>query len=218
MIILDTIAEQIQRIYLASVAMENVEPTLDRREIYPLIIQLVNSELSSSAMAAKRYGDILVPACLMVSYKNIPVDSNGAEKTSTLPAYPIWLPRDMGVWDVKPTGGSWNQSYICVPSGLMKLLGGLDEAVLEGQVGYSVEGDKIVFHEYGDAVTDHVDIQLLVADYSTADKDTVLPINADVELIIVAKAVELLKTGGIRPPWQKEEDLPLTINQNTDES
>ena len=208
MITLDAISEQIQRIYVSSISGENVDPSIDRREIYPLVIQLVNRELGAVAMSAKRYGDIQVPSCIMVRYKNISVDVDGSEKYALLPVYPIMLPRDMGVWDVKPSGASWNQSYICVPSGLMKLLGGLDEAVLEGNVGYSPEGDRVVFHEYGASVADSVDIQLLVADYNSLNANDVLPLNSDLESIIVVKAVEILKTGGLRPDWQRRMDLP----------
>jgi len=214
MITLDAIAEQIQRAYVSSSAGENVDPAIDRRELYPLIIQLVNTELSSASIRNKRYGDIVIPSCILVNYRNINLSVEGSTKYAMLPVYPIMLPRDMGVWDVKSSGASWNQSYICVPSGLMKLLGSLEESALEGQVGYSVEGDRIVFHEYGEQVGNTVDIQLLVADYSSIDANTVLPLNADIESVIIAKALEMLKFGGIRPDWQRAKDLPTDVIPN----
>jgi len=213
MITLDQIAEQVQRIYASSVAGENVSPDIEKREIYPLIIQLVNRELNAYDMRSKSYGDIHIPSCIMVTYDNLSVSSDAHGKYTEMPAYPIRLPRDMGVWSVIPASGG--NPYIYVHSGLMNLLANLPEASLEGNVGYSVEGMRIVYHEYGGQVGTAVRVQLLVADYTTMQPDDPLPIFSDLESVIVLKAVETLKTGGLRPDWQREKDLKEFIGDKS---
>ncbi|RLD00730.1 MAG: hypothetical protein DRI46_06620 [Chloroflexi bacterium] len=205
---LDQISEQIQRIYVSSVDSENVSPMIDRREIYPLVIQLVNTELGAAHLKSRRLGEISIPACIMATYSNLPVVTADAIKYVELPVHPIRLSRDMGIWDVTPVNSSWGAGYISVPSGMIKLLGGLEESFLEGTVGYVYEGGKIRFVEFGATVADNVDVQLLVADYSEMLPTTILPLYADLEVLIIAKAVELLKTGGLRPNWQRRDELP----------
>jgi hypothetical protein len=209
MITLDAMAEQIQRNYLASVESENIDPTIDRREIYPLIVQLLNSKLSSVEMKEKTYGNILIPTCIMATYRDMPVLDDDGRKYVDLPAYPIRLPRDMGVWDIQPSGSGWKVSYIPTAPAMMKILGDLEESALEGQEGYWIESNRAYFRNT--TVPAAVDIQLLVADYTTMSPSDYLPVYSNLEAEILVDAVQILKGGGLRLPWQKVKDLPESI-------
>lgn len=136
------IAEQIQRLHKRATGSDDATKfVIDRREIKPLIVQVANTLLQAKAKGPIDLGDISTPPSTIISYNNIPVTIADGRSTAALPVYPLPLIRDIGVWSVIPRISSIDGvPYIPITASDWDLLRGLDEGLLEGQVGYYVEG------------------------------------------------------------------------------
>jgi hypothetical protein len=201
-------AEQAQRIAIRSIAPENVNHTIDKRELYPLIAQLVNQRLNIYSMDADVIGDISIPACAVASYE-LPVIEDAGKYYSEIPVMPIRLPRDMGVWSVTPINGELDM--IPVMPSLLSVLGGTEEIELEGNIGYVVSGGRIKYLKKPEIGTDDVEavvVQLLVYPIDAKNPNSTVPIYADLEAEIVMEAAKIITAAGSAPDMQMARDTP----------
>lgn len=200
---LRTISEQISRLYMRTFDRENINPKMNPRELYPLVIQTMNSLLNISAVD-KSGAVIDIPSCMIATYTGITVEGTTGQKYCTLPAIPVKLKHDMGVWGVKPDG-QFGGYYIPIPNSMVSLLSELEEADLENQNGFYVEGRTIRFIK--DPATASLTIQLLGVDPAVLADTDPLPINADMEKIVIQEVLEILLK---RPIPQDDNKLNVT--------
>lgn len=186
------IAEQCERLYMRSFDREDLKPKIERREVSLLIDQVANELLATEQMQATKIGIVDIPTCMIARYTG-QAATQVAPFTATLPAYPIQLPMDMGVWSIKSSTGV---AYIPIKTDFWDLMSGLDEGLLEDQVGFYVRGRTITFTRIPTAI---VDIEELIIDPSLLGEFDPYPIPADMEISVVEKVVDLLSKRGLSP-------------------
>lgn len=214
------LAEQIQRNYARYLDKENIVGTkesFDSRELHLMIEQSINKILKVQTFERFQEGYVDVPRCNIIKYANqtVSTDSDGGASNSrasvTLPAIPLSLPMDMGVWAITKYN-DMTTTYIPMPSqdlGVMDVSfsslntqsAGINTSYLEQQVGYYIEGKLAFFTKditqsaYGSVTA--VDIYLLVSDMSKFTDIELLPINPEVEGQIIDDVFLRMNTGKI---------------------
>lgn len=193
---LNKISEQIQRIYSRQGKQENIKPTLDKREVYPLVEQAINTILRAKIFEGISYGYVEIPKCSMVLYANIPVVSDGERAYIDLPIAPLDLINDMGVWSLTLPANPFS-GYIPIPvQGGSVMIGTLFENI-EGQVGFYRVGTYRVYLTKNVTTAANgsvlaVDGYLLVHDLSKYDADDPLPVSPDYEELIIKHVLSQL--------------------------
>ena len=172
---------------------EDLKPKIERRVTMLLVDQVSNALLAMKMQPEARIGIVDVPTCMIATYSDVATTGN----TAKLPAFPIQLPMDMGVWSVKSSAGL---AYIPIQTGYWDLMGGLDEGLLEDQVGFYVRGGTIYFTS---TPTGTVDIELLIVDPAMLGPHDPYPVPADMEALVVERVVGLLKGSPFTPEKPK---------------
>lgn len=172
------IAERIQRM------LEN-NPTISSRphinDIKLLVENVANSLLKTEVFKVNMpEGDTIPPNCMIATYEGIVITRSGGKIFLNLPAIPVNLPRNMGVFQIFKDEGC---SYIPIPSGMYDVIKGQD--LLGNQVGYEVYGKRVIFTPNFPATVNDVAVRLVVTDFSTLSDYDLLPVSADLESAIV---------------------------------
>lgn len=211
------LAEGIQRIYARYADKENIDRSIDSREIKIIIEQAMNRILKAQTFERFRDGYIDIPRCNVIKYTGLTVTADGTRSYTTLPAIPISLPMDMGVWQINPTSAP-HSAYIPIAAQDWAVMGvsylngnqtdGINTSYLEQQVGYYVEGKRIYFTSDISAVT--VDIHLLVSDLSQLGDNDVLPLSPEYELDVIQEVFRTLGLGQI-----SQAEIAANENSNT---
>jgi hypothetical protein len=193
------ITEQIMRLYMRSFDRENIKPNVDKREIALLVDQCVNTLLALEVQQQAQLGIVDVPTCMIATYTGQTVSgSGGGPFTVPLPAYPIKLPMDMGVWSISPEPAA--PAYIPIKTDFWDLLSEEDEGLLEDQIGFYVDGRTVTFT---DQPSSTVKIKLLIVDPATLNEFDPYPIPADVEKKVVENVLQELTSRGLAPEKPK---------------
>lgn len=186
------ITEQVERLYMRSFDREDLKPKIERREVALLIDQAANELLATEQQLATRMGIVDIPTCMIARY-TAQAATQTTPFTATLPAFPIQLPMDMGVWSVRSSAGL---AYIPIKTDFWDLMSGLDEGLLEDQVGFYVRGRTITFTRIPTAA---VDIELLIVEPALLGEYDPYPIPVSMELKLVERVVALLAQRGLAP-------------------
>lgn len=197
------ITEQIERLYVRSFDREDLMPVVDRREISLLVDQVANTMIAAEQQAQSKAGIVDIPTCVIATYADQAVNERVIDVDNSifsvpLPAYPIQLPMDIGVWSVSPS--PLGQAYIPIKTDWYDLLSAEDEGLLEDQVGFYVEGKTIIFTK---EPTPEVKIKLLVVAPELLDEFDMYPIPADMEIKLIQTVVEMLTSRGLPPEKPK---------------
>lgn len=203
---LGILTEQIQRLYKRASGSNRAEKiVIDKRELRPLILQVANEVLGAKTQGILSFGDLSTPPCTIISFDAIAVTVVNGRSTAPIPVFPLQLPRDMGVWSVvAKTAGNDGVAYIPISTGDWDLLSALDEGLLEGQIGFYVEGKSVFFSA---APTTTVKMKLLVADISTLADTDPFPVSPELEGQIIRGVLDILNgvTIPTTPDITKEE-------------
>lgn len=186
------IAEQVERLYMRSFDREDLKPKIERREVALLIDQAANELLATEQQMATKVGIVDIPTCMIARY-TAQAATQVTPFTATLPAYPIQLPMDMGVWSVKSSAGL---AYIPIKTDFWDLMSGLDEGLLEDQVGFYVRGRTVTFTRIPTAT---VDFELLIIDPALLGEYDPYPIPVSMELKLAERVVAMLAQRGLAP-------------------
>lgn len=194
-----SLAEQIQIEYARATGNDGtLKSSIDKRIIYPLINQVANELLMASIQVAIKMGDISVPSSVIATYSNIAVNTENGRYFALLPAYPLMLPRNLGVFSVIPQSGDPlvdGTPLIPITNEDWDLLSTTDindTGLLEGQVGFQAEGRKIFFTK--NPTVSVVKIKLLISDPALIGDSEPYPITPELELALIARVLELLKS------------------------
>lgn len=214
------LAEIVQRIYARYADKENIDRSLDAREVKLLIEQAMNKILKAQTFERFRDGYIDIPRCNLIKYtsQSVTADASNNRAYVDLPAIPISLPMDMGVWQINPTTAP-HSAYIPIAAQDWAVMGvgytdgtqsdGINSSYLEQQTGYYVEGKRIYFTKDISAVST-VDIQLLVSDISQSGDNDILPLSPEYESDVIQEVLRLIGMGQI-----SQAEIAANENSNT---
>jgi hypothetical protein len=198
------LAEQVQRLYARFLDKDNPSDIIDLREVRLIIEQSINKVLKLQVAESFKAGFYEVPLCNIIEYTVTTVVSDTGNNRAyiTLPAIPITLPMDMGVWSITATNAAMTP-YIPIPSQDVLVFGtissGTNLSYLEGQVGYYVQGKRLYFTKditlSSNGSISSVVVSLIVSDFSKFTDNELLPISPEVESTIIADALQSISNG-----------------------
>lgn len=199
------ISEQILRILKGS-DNPNASRT-EQEEVTELVGQVINKLLKVEHYQSMTDGDVAPNGFVIATYTAIVVTqylTNYA--TCTLPAMPVKLPKDMGLFHIGSPTDPFT-SYIPVPSGIYQMVS--EEPLISdvlGQVAYERFGLQVIFTTdittAVPAITT-VTIRLVVMDVSQLTDYDPLPIPADMEISVITGVLQIL---GVEPPPDNKVD------------
>ena len=216
---INKLSEQVSRLAARFVDRENIKPLADKREMKIYLEQAINELLKAEFMQARRYGEFEIPNCMIITYtgQTVVQDTPNARAYVDLPAIPVHLPKNMGVWSVTKANNPLS-AYIPIPMDFLEVMGTTNVSYLEQQIGYYVYGKRIYFNKditlAANGSVSSVDLKLLVSDFSNFTDTELLPINADMEAMVVQRTIEKLGLGRLTIEQINQELLNGKVNAN----
>lgn len=195
------LSEQIQRLYARFIDKENLSDVIDTREINLLMNQSINKVLKLQVADSFKAGMMDVPRCNLLEY-TCPVIAEAGNNRSyiILPAIPLTLPMDMGIWSIAAATGAMTP-YIPIPSQDVLVFQGANLSYLEGKIGYYVQGSRVYFTKNitltANGTVTSVVVNLLVSDFSKIGDNDVLPISPEVESTIIEDVLQTISNGRV---------------------
>ena len=195
------IAEQIQRIYARFLDKENLSDVIDTREINLLMNQSINKVLKLQVADSFKAGLVDVPKCNLLEYTcAVTADAGNNRSYITLPAIPLTLPMDMGIWSIAAATGAMTP-YIPIPAQDVLVFQGANLSYLEGKIGYYLQGKRVYFTKNitltANGTVTSVVVNLLVIDFSQIGDNDVLPISPEVESAIIDDVLQTISNGRV---------------------
>jgi hypothetical protein len=195
------LSEQIQRLYARFIDKENLSDVIDTREINLLMNQSINKVLKLQVADSFKAGMVDVPKCNLLEYTcAVTADAGNNRSYITLPAIPLTLPMDMGIWSIAAATGAMTP-YIPIPSQDVLVFQGANLSYLEGKTGYYVQGKKVYFTKNitlaANGTVTSVVVNLLVSDFSQIGDNDVLPISPEVESTIIEDVLQTISNGRV---------------------
>lgn len=186
---------------------------IDMQEAKAVVVQILNSLLKTEHFQVNLGSGEMTPnGLVLASYDGVAVSSYKNVAKCTLPAIPVHLPLNMGVFHISKTDDIHNP-FIPIQNGLTPMLAA--EPLISdllGQVGYEVFGKDVVFNRDitadSPAITS-VFIRLVVVDPANYSDYDIVPIPPEMEIEVIKQAVGLL--AGQKDP-DKLDDV-ITDNQ-----
>ena len=208
------IVEQIQRNYAIYIDRDNIEGTnesLDSRELVILVEQAINKILKVQTFERFQEGYVDIPRCNLILYEDqaVTADATNYRAYVDLPAIPLSLPNDMGVWQINNTASPYSP-YIPISSQDFAVMrvgydssnnnqnAGINSSYLEQQTGYYIEGKRVYFtKDIKTAGVNNVDITLLVSDMSKFSGTDLLPVSPEIESQVIQEVLAQVSNGRI---------------------
>jgi hypothetical protein len=195
------LAEQIQRLYARFIDKDNVSDVIDIREIKLLLAQSINKILKLQVSESFKAGQIDVPKCNLLEYTCAVTSESGNNRSYiTLPAIPLTLPLDMGIWSIAASNAALTP-YIPIPAQDIIVFQGTNVSALEQQVGYYVQGKKVYFTKditlSANGSITSVIVNLLVSDFSQIGDNDLLPISPEVEAVVIEDVLNAISGGKV---------------------
>lgn len=170
----------------------------EREEVKRFVIQVINGMLKTQHLTEEMAGGEAIPdGTILAEYDNVAVEKYKNAARAELPAMPIKLPRNMGIYHVSRTTDIFN-GFIPFGAGELQMIG--EEPLLSdimGQIGYEPRGKYIYFNK--DITTNDVDYRITEVYMLLAVKDLtlygdfdLLPINSSMELEVIQATYQLL--------------------------
>lgn len=180
------IAEQVLlKLYGGAIDISN---PVQIQDVIEAVNQEVNTMLKMQHLSVTLPAGQTIPENLMVAtYDNVAVTSFGGKKAKAiLPAMPISLPRNMGVYEVSDDE-YFSNLFIPLQAGQANLVSSQPMiSTLLGQTGYEVYGNSLIFTtDITVGGTEKVYIRLIILDISKYEDYDMLPIPSDYEGVIV---------------------------------
>jgi hypothetical protein len=195
------LAEQIQRLYARFLDKDNPSDVIDLREVKLLINQSINKILKLQVADSFKAGMVDVPKCNLLEYTcTVTAETGNNRSYITLPAIPLTLPMDMGIWSIAASTGAMTP-YIPIPAQDVLVFQGANLSYLEGKIGYYLQGKKVYFTKNitltaNGSVTSVV-ANLLVSDFSVITDTEALPISPEVESAIIDDVLQIISNGRV---------------------
>lgn len=199
------LAEQIQRIYARFLDRDNPSDVIDIREVKLVLEQSINKVLKLQVAESFKAGFVDIPRCNLIEYTcTVTSDSGNTRAYIDLPAIPLTLPLDMGVWSIAATNAAITP-YIPIPAQDVLVFGtiatGNNVSYLEGQIGYYVQGKRVYFtkditQSYNGSITSVV-VNLVVTDFDKFTDNELLPISPEVVTAVINEVLITISNGKV---------------------
>ncbi len=195
------LAEQIQRLYARFIDKDNISDVIDIREIKLLLVQSINKILKLQVAESFKAGQVDVPKCNLLEYTCAVTSESGNNRSHiTLPAIPLTLPMDMGIWSIAATNAALTP-YIPIPAQDIIVFQGTNVSALEQQIGYYVQGKKVYFTKditlSANGSITSVIVNLLVSDFNQIGDNDLLPISPEVESLVIEDVLNAISGGKV---------------------
>jgi len=199
------ISEQVQRLYARFLDKNNPSDIIDIREVTFIVEQSINKVLKLQVADSFKAGMYDVPRCNLIEYTcAVASDSTNSRSSITLPAIPLTLPMDMGIWSIAALTAA-RTPYIPIPAQDVLVFGNVSDGTnlsyLEGQIGYYVQGKLVYFTKditlAGNGLITSVKVNLLVSDFSVLNGNDLLPISPEVESAVISDALQTISNGKV---------------------
>lgn len=195
------LAEQIQRLYARFIDKDNVSDVIDIREVILLLVQSINKILKLQVAESFKAGQIDVPRCNLLEYTCAVTSESGNNRSYiTLPAIPLTLPLDMGIWSIAASNAALTP-YIPIPAQDIIVFQGTNVSALEQQIGYYVQGKRVYFTKditlSANGSITSVIVNLLVSDFSQIGDNDLLPISPEVESLVIEDVLNAISGGKV---------------------
>jgi hypothetical protein len=195
------LSEQIQRVYARFIDKENLSDVIDTREINLIMNQSINKVLKLQVADSFKAGLVDVPKCNLLEYTcAVTADAGNNRSYITLPAIPLTLPMDMGIWSIAAATGAMTP-YIPIPAQDVLVFQGANLSYLEGKIGYYLQGKRVYFTKNitltANGTVTSVVVNLLVIDFSQIGDNDVLPISPEVESAIIDDVLQTISNGRV---------------------
>lgn len=195
------LAEQIQRLYARFLDKDNPSDVIDLREVKLLINQSINKVLKLQVADSFKAGMVDVPKCNLIEYTCAVTAETGNNRSYiTLPAIPLTLPMDMGIWSIAAATGAMTP-YIPIPAQDVLVFQGANLSYLEGKIGYYLQGKKVYFTKNitltANGTVTSVVVNLLVSDFGVITDTEALPISPEVESAIIDDVLQIISNGRV---------------------
>jgi hypothetical protein len=174
------------------------KPKVTLSEVKIATIQVINSLIKTQYLTEEMAGGETIPdGTVLGEYDNVAVESYKGVSRATLPAMPVKLPLNMGIFHVSKTDDIIN-GFIPFEVGQLQMIG--EEPLISdilGQVGYEPRGKYIVFdrditdNDAGNAITE-VYMLLAVKDLSLYSDWEMLPIPSSMESDVIQGTYQYL--------------------------
>ncbi len=190
-----------QVLYRLSGGSPDVSFPVQKQDVWKALEQLVNSMFKLTQFSENLPSGETIPNGLSIAtYESVDVSSYGDVSKATLPVIPIMLPKNMGIFDVRPAMSLPNVSgmfsFIPLAKGSYQLLRNnflLND--LMGQIGYEPRNKDVVFTKNISLLgVTKVDMDLVVMEIASYSETDTLPIPADMEATIIEKLVMQFST------------------------
>lgn len=185
-------------------------PKFEMEEVKRFVIQMINGMIKSQHLTEEMAGGEVIPdGTILGEYDNVPVESYKNISRATLPAMPIKLPRNIGIFHVGKTDDIIN-GFIPFSVGELQMIG--EEPLISdilGQIGYYPQGKYIYFNKDitdndADYAITEVYMLLAVKDLSLYGDYDLLPINSSMELDVIQATYQFLTS---QMPANKKVDV-----------
>lgn len=214
------LAEEIQLVLSGGVVSNAFNPSIDELKIS--VAQVANTlfkiDYYSTNLGNAEFKEVIPNGAAIGTYEGITVEQYGEVSKATLPAMPLKLPRNMGVWSIYPSGHP-EMEFIPLQMGQSNLL--RSQVLLNdlmGQVGYETHGLDVVFTKdltltsIGSSPITSVDVKLGILDFSTYSDWDVLPLPAEQEWEIKKQVIAMYAN---KPTADKVVDPSVSEQTNT---
>lgn len=170
----------------------------DMEEVKRAAIQVINGLIKVQHVTEEMGGGMAIPdGSVFAEYDNVAVESWKGVARAALPAMPVKLPLNIGIFHVGPVDDPLN-GFIPFESGQLQMLG--EEPLISdilGQVGYEQSGKYIIFNK---DITDNdedyritaVYMKLVVKDLTFYGDFDMLPIPASMEADVIQMTFQML--------------------------
>lgn len=167
-------------------------------DIKLLVTQVINRLFKAEYIDLSfKFGENYPSTALIYTYPAVNVNKGTLNRSYIeLPTYPMYLPHNMGVWEIS-SPNSIGIQFIPLPPGgwnlisrmkWMSLLGGTD-------IGYEVEGLNVVFTADITAMVPpilQVQVKLIINDISSLSDFDPLPIPPEYEKTVIEEVLQLI--------------------------
>lgn len=168
------------------------------QEIKGYIVQSINGLIKAQHVTDElAAGETIPDGSVLAEYDNVPVEKYKNVARATLPAMPVKLPLNMGIFHVSKTDDIIN-GFIPFESGQLQMIG--EEPLISdilGQIGYEQMGKYIIFNK--DITTNQeeyriteVYMKLIVKDLSLYGDFDLLPIPSSMDIQVIQEVYQIL--------------------------
>lgn len=174
------------------------KPRYTMQEVKIAAIQVINSLIRTQHITDEMgAGENIPDGSVLAEYDNVAVEKYKNVSRATLPAMPVKLPNNLGIFHVSKTDDIIN-GFIPFEPGQLQMIG--EEPLISdilGQIGYEPMGKYIIFNKDittndDDNKIEEVYMKLIVKDLSLYSDFEMLPIASSMEFQVIQETFQAL--------------------------